>query len=123
MDTSEGNIAFQTLAKLRIDMEVSGRARSPPRGNRTASRAWKARPGTPFSRDATSIAQLSGSHDRPLLSVGDRQGPMLRARGGHGRRGPTVLQRGSDGHKLTWRVRLILSGHLPRWQRRKTTQP
>ena len=43
------------------------------------------RPGIRLSRDAWPLAQLSPSLDRPLLSVGDRQGPMLRARRGHGR--------------------------------------
>jgi hypothetical protein len=42
--------------------------------------------------------------------------PVLRARGGHGRRGPTVLQRGGDGHKLNRRVRPVHDDHLPRWQ-------
>src|SRR4029450_12819827 len=39
-----------------------------------------------------------------------------RARGGHGRRGPTALQRGGDGHKLSRRVRPVRDDHLPRWQ-------
>jgi hypothetical protein len=46
------------------------------------SRAWKARPGTPLGRDDPVMAQLSDPLDRPLLSVGHRQGPVLRARGG-----------------------------------------
>jgi hypothetical protein len=50
------------------------------------------------------------------LSVGDRQRPMLRARGGHGRRGRAALQRGGEGHQLDQRVRFVLSDHLPRWQ-------
>ena len=54
--------------------------------------------------------------DRPLLSVSDRRMPMLRARGGHGRRGSTALQRGGDGHKLNWRVRPVCPAHVPRWQ-------
>jgi hypothetical protein len=49
------------------------------------SQAWKARPGIRLSRDAWPFAQLSTPPHRPLLSVGDRQRPMLRARGGHGR--------------------------------------
>ena len=45
------------------------------------SRAWKARPGAPLSRDVRLMAQLSAS--RPtLLSVRDRQEPVLRAPGG-----------------------------------------
>src|SRR5215207_403298 len=31
------------------------------------------------------LVQLSGSGDRPLLTVGDRRGPLLRAHRGHGR--------------------------------------
>jgi len=46
------------------------------------------------------MPQLRPSSDRPLLTVSDRQMPMLRARGGHGRRGSTPLQRGGDGRKL-----------------------
>jgi hypothetical protein len=64
------------------------------------SRAWKARPGIRLSRDAWPFAQLSTPPHRPLLSVGDRQRPMLRARGGHGRRGRAALQRGGEGHQL-----------------------
>jgi hypothetical protein len=69
------------------------------------SRAGKARP-IPFTRpDARPMAQLSAPTDRPLLSLGDRQGPLLRARGGHGRRGQTRLGRCGDGHYLNRRVR------------------
>jgi hypothetical protein len=43
-------------------------------------------PGRPvqksFTPDASPLAQLSASPNRPLLSVGGRQGPMLRAQGG-----------------------------------------
>jgi hypothetical protein len=67
------------------------------------SRAWKARPDNP-------------STDRPLLSVRDRQMPTLGARGGHGRRGRPWLRRGSNGHKLNRRVRLVHHDHLHRWQ-------
>jgi hypothetical protein len=62
------------------------------------------------------MAQLSAPPDRPLLSVRDRQGPILRARGGHGRRGPSWLRRGIGGHKLNRRVRPVHGDHLPRWQ-------
>jgi hypothetical protein len=75
------------------------------------SRAWKARPGNPSGWDASPMALLSASLDRPLLSVGDRQGPVLRARGGHGRRGRRWLQPGSNGHQLDWRVRPIPGDH------------
>src|SRR5215218_7543224 len=40
---------------------------------------------------------------------------MLRARGGHGRRGWTWLRRGCDGHKGNRRVRSVQDDHLPRW--------
>jgi hypothetical protein len=80
------------------------------------SRAWKARP-VPSSRpDASPMPQVRASVDRPVLSAIDRQGPMLRARGGHGRRGSTALQRGGDGYKLNRRVRPVRSDYLPRWQ-------
>ena len=46
--------------------------------------------------------------------------PVLRARGGHGRRGPTALQRGGDGHKLNRRVRPVQGYHLHRWQALRT---
>jgi hypothetical protein len=42
---------------------------------------------------------------------GRRQMPVLRARGGHGRRGPTAFQHGGDGHKLNWRVRPVRDDH------------
>jgi hypothetical protein len=50
-----------------------------------SSRAWKARPGTHSMPGAMSMAQVRSSCSRPLLSVRDRQMPMLRARGGRGR--------------------------------------
>ena len=83
------------------------------------SRAWKARPGSPSTPDATPMAQVKPPCDRPLLTVRDRQMPVLRARGGHGRRGPTALQGGGDGHKLYRRVRPVHDDHLPRWQGRQ----
>jgi hypothetical protein len=79
------------------------------------SRAWKARPSTPLSRDAVPMAQFSAPADRPLLSVADRQGPM-RTRGEHGRRGPGWFGRGGDGDHLNPRVRPVPGDHLPRWQ-------
>jgi hypothetical protein len=39
----------------------------------SGSRAWKARPGRPFTPDATPMAQLRPSCDRPLLTVRNRQ--------------------------------------------------
>jgi hypothetical protein len=85
-------------------------------GIEPASRAWKARPGSRLSRDPTPMAQVRSGRDRPLLTVRDRQMPMLRARGGHGRRGRTRLQPGGDGHNLNRRVRPVRGDHLPRWQ-------
>jgi hypothetical protein len=70
------------------------------------SRAWKARPVPSFGPDAAPMPQVRPECDRPLLTVKDRQWPMLRARGGHGRRGRRPwLWRSSDGHKLNRRVR------------------
>jgi hypothetical protein len=46
-----------------------------------------------FTPDATSTPQVRSSRDRPLLTVRDRQMPMLRAGGGHG--GAELLVRGS----------------------------
>jgi hypothetical protein len=85
-------------------------------GIEPASRAWKARPGSTFTPDASPMAQVRTACCRPLLTVSDRQMPMLRARGGHGRRGPTVLQRGGDGPNLNRRVRPVHDDHLPGWQ-------
>jgi hypothetical protein len=59
-------------------------------------RAWKARPGSPSTPDTTPMAQVRSVWDRPLLTVADRQMPMLRARRGHGRRGPTWLGPGAS---------------------------
>jgi hypothetical protein len=50
------------------------------------SRAWKARPGSPSNGETTSIGEVRAVCDQPLLSVRDRQMPVLRARGGHGRK-------------------------------------
>ena len=58
-------------------------------------RAWKARPDSPLSRDPTPMAQVrSCATDRPLLTVSDRQMPMLRARGGHARARTTLAPAG-----------------------------
>ena len=48
------------------------------------SQAWKARPDRLLKQDAARMAQLRLSAERPLLTVRNRQMPMLRARGGHG---------------------------------------
>jgi hypothetical protein len=61
----------------------------------------------------TQLRRLS----RPTAVV--RMGPPdtdATARGGHGRRGRTLLPLGSDGHKLNRRVRPVQGDHLPRWQ-------
>jgi len=79
-------------------------------------RAWKARPVPSSWPDATPMAQVTAACCRPLLTVSDRQMPVLRARGGHGRRGPTALQRAGAVHKLNRRVRPVHDDHLPRWQ-------
>jgi hypothetical protein len=50
------------------------------------SQAWKARPVPPSRPDPTPMAQVRAACCRPLLTVSDRQLPMLRAHGGHGRR-------------------------------------
>jgi hypothetical protein len=80
------------------------------------SRAWKARPVPSSWPAATPLPQLRASLDRPLLTVSDRQMPMLQARGGHGRRGPGWLGRGGDGYHLNPRGRPVLGDYLPRWQ-------
>jgi hypothetical protein len=80
------------------------------------SRAWKARPAPSSRPDATPMVQVRAYWNGPLLIMSDRQMPVLRARGGRGRRGPTALQRGGDGHKLNRRVRPVHDDHLPRWQ-------
>jgi hypothetical protein len=77
---------------------------------------WKARPVPSSEPDASPLPQVRTSVDRPLLTVSDRQMLMLRARGGHGRRGPTAFQHGGDGHKLNRRARFVHGDHLPRWQ-------
>ena len=75
------------------------------------SRAWKARPVPSYRPDPSPMPQVRPVRDRPLLTVRDRQMPVLRAGGGHGRRGPTALQHGGDGHKLNWRVRPVHDDH------------
>jgi hypothetical protein len=55
------------------------------------SRAWKTRPGSPYTPDAAPLPQARLSGEGPLFTVRYRQAPMLRARGGHGRRGRTWL--------------------------------
>jgi hypothetical protein len=88
-------------------------------GIEPASRAWKARPVPSSWPDATPMAQVRRTCVGPLLTVRDRQMPVLRARGGHGRRGRSGLGRGGDGHTLNRRVRPVHDDHLPRWQGRQ----
>jgi hypothetical protein len=66
--------------------------------------------------DPKPMPQVTTFYNRPLLSVRDRMMLLLRARGGHGRRGPTALRPGGDGHKLNRRVKLVHDNHLPHWQ-------
>ena len=80
------------------------------------SRAWKARPVPRSRREATGMALVRRSCDRPLLTVRDRQLPVLRARGGHGRRRPTRLGRGGDGRQLGRWARSVQGDTGPRWQ-------
>src|SRR4029450_10846047 len=52
-------------------------------------------------------------------TVVDREGPPDAGATGTrraGRRGPTALQRGGDGHKLNRRVRPVDDDHLSHWQ-------
>jgi hypothetical protein len=81
-----------------------------------SSRAWKACPTRPSSRDAAPRAQVSSSADQPLLTVRNRQTPVLRAHGGHGRRGPTQLAPGATGVGSGDRQGSFRGDLLPRWQ-------
>jgi hypothetical protein len=58
------------------------------------------------------MLQVGGRRHRPLLTVGDRCEPMLRARRGHGRRGRRCSKPAGDGHQLGRRVRVVLRDHL-----------
>src|SRR5512132_1263845 len=80
------------------------------------SRAWQARPLPVIRPVATPMGLVRASWDGPLLTVRDRQMPVLQARGGYGRRGRTWLGPGTDGHQLNRRVRPVHDDHLPRWQ-------
>jgi len=62
------------------------------------------------------MLQVGGRMHRPLLTVDGRYRPMVRARWGHGRSGPTSRGRGCDDHQLDRRARPVHGGHLPRWQ-------
>jgi hypothetical protein len=83
-----------------------------PSGPELGRRVPARRPGP----DAPPMTQVRSGRDRPLLTVRDRQLPLLRARGGHGRRGRSWRRRSDDGHKLNWRVRPVHCDHLSRWQ-------
>ena len=60
--------------------------------------------------------QLSKRGNGPLLSVGDRWRPMLRACQGHGWRGRPCSKPTGDGHQLDRRVSLVQGDYLPPWQ-------
>ena len=81
------------------------------------SRAWKARP-VPSSRpDASPMPQARSSVDRPVLSVSNRQIPMLRAYGGHGAAGEDQPRSGVVAMVTrSPRVRPVQGDNLPRWQ-------
>jgi hypothetical protein len=68
------------------------------------SRAWKARQGSPLSRHASRMPQFSAPLNRPLLSVGNHKGPMLRAPRGHGRQVRPRSTHGGGGHQLDRKV-------------------
>jgi len=72
--------------------------------------------GPSFGPDSAPLLQVKASMDRPWLTVSDRQMPMLRARGGHGRRGRRSSKPGGDGHQLYRRAGPAHDDHLPRWQ-------
>jgi hypothetical protein len=57
------------------------------------------------------MAQVRSVCNGPLLTVRDHQMPMLRARGGHGRRERDGLRRAGNGYKLNWRVRPAHDDH------------
>jgi hypothetical protein len=57
------------------------------------------------------MVQVRSVCDRPLLTVSDRQMPLLRARRGHDRRGASSLGSGSNDRKLTRRVRPVRDDH------------
>jgi hypothetical protein len=69
-------------------------------------------------RPARCYADLPGQTHRRWTAVdlGTRQAPVLRARGGHGRRGRTRLRPAAVGHQLGRWARLVQADHLPRWQ-------
>jgi hypothetical protein len=96
---------------VRCDLVVRGSDVAPP-GPELGRRV----PVVPFMPHAKPMPQVMASYNWPLLSVRDRLMPLLRARRGHGRRGPTALQRGGVGYKLNQRVRPVHDDHLPRWQ-------
>ena len=72
--------------------------------------------GPSFGPDSAPLLQVKASMDRPWLTVSDRQMPMLRAGGGHGRRGRRSSKPGGDGHQLYRRAGPAHDDHLPRWQ-------
>jgi hypothetical protein len=80
------------------------------------SRAWKARPGSPFRRDPRPMAVV-GADVRPTAV--DRERPPDAGATGTRRARPARTKRlrlGADGHKLNRRMRPVRDDHLPRWQ-------
>src|SRR5918993_5739208 len=75
------------------------------------SRAWKARPESPLSRDSTPMPQVRSVCDRPLLTVRDRQMPVLRARPARTNRAPAWRRR-SQAQEGEARP----GDHRPHWQ-------
>ena len=111
MELLSWGVSYPPVSAVVLDAQMECGPDVAPR-----SRAWKARPDSPLSRDPAPVAQVRSLCDRPLLTVRDRQMPMVRARGGHGRRGRSWLCRGGNGHMLNRRVRPFRGDHLPRWQ-------
>jgi hypothetical protein len=85
------------------------------------SRAWKACSGSPFSRDVSPLAQLSASLDRPLLSVGDREGQHYGHAEGTAGEGDTGFSPASNRRQLDRRVRPVLGDHCLVGKRRRRT--
>jgi hypothetical protein len=83
------------------------------------SRAWKARPGGPFTPDTSPMALLSDPMTDRCCPWGGPSGTVATGTRRARPAGTTLADRGGDGHKLNWRVRLVLGDYLPRWQASK----
>jgi hypothetical protein len=99
---------------VRCDLVVRGPDVAPLWPHR--SRAWKARPGSPSTPDATPMAQVRPSGDGSLLTVRCRQAPMLRACGGHGRRGRSWSGVAARSQAEPEGESPAQDDHLARWQ-------